>query len=556
MSEPVQAPDQESAEERYERIAHTFDRSDRWMLMLAGVAVGIYMADLRGVWRSLDVQHSYELMALFIDSVFVVDLLLKCYLLRKKYTKSVWFLIDVLSALPILASMAVLPSSFAGLRVARGIRLFRMLRMLRTLRVLRAIRLFQFVKPPPDRSKERKVFERTLTVGVLIYTGLFLSLMGWVSLSQIEGEIIGMQGPGRNGNIKVELALPPPPGTRATELKDREITLVDLPTTQILRSADEIEFYFVLGSILGMLLIVVVARAQVPAIASHQVRTILNVALPQQVADHLMKKPEDYDHTVAAPATIVFADIRGFTTAVEALGDDLATLKTHLEDAMDAVVQVHHKYDLIVDKFIGDCVMSFRGGDLVEGTPEEHAWRVVRAAIEATRALAELKDPYFQQIRTGGASGDDVLVGTFGTSSRLSYTVLGDRVNLAARLESAGKPLGVANLFCGRTRELTAGRDDIVWRTVGTLRAEGKTEAVSVHEAFFSDDDLSWLEGYEAAIAAYAAKEFQAALDGFMATDAAREGGDGTSKFYVPMCHAALGGPLPEDWSATLALKK
>ncbi len=544
----------ESPDERAERIAHHFDRSDRWMLTLAAIAVGIYMADLRGVWRSLDVQQGYEMVALFIDAVFVVDLIAKLWLLRARYGKSVWFMIDFLSALPILASLAVLPASFAGLRVARGIRLFRMLRMLRTLRVLRAIRLFQFVKPPPDKSPERKLFERTLTVGVLIYTGLFLSLMAMVSMSQIDGELVGLHGPNpADGSFEAQVRTQPVPGSGA----DPVVTRVKLPSKRLLRSADEIEFYFVLGSVLGMLLIVVVARAQVPAVASHQVRTLLNVALPTQVAEHFMNQPDDYDHTVAMPATIVFCDLRGFTSAVEALGNDLGTLKTHLEGAMDAVVLVHQKYDLIVDKFMGDAVMSFRGGDLVKGTPEEHAYRVVRASIEAPRALIALKDPYFQEIRVGGASADDCLIGTFGTSSRLSYTVLGDRVNLAARLESAGKPLGVANLFCGRTRELTESHDDITWRSVGVLRAEGKSEAVDVHEAFLSEEDeIDWLPRFEEALAAYQAKDFQTALEGFEATDAAREDGDGLSRFYAPLCKAALAGPLPDDWTATLSPKK
>jgi len=543
----------DSSDERRERIAHQFDRSDRWMLMLAAVAVGIYMADLRGVWRTLDVQRGYELVALFIDSVFVVDLLLKLHLLRKHYARSVWFLIDFLSALPILASAAVLPSAFAGLRVARGIRLFRMLRMLRTLRVLRAIRLFQFVKPPPDRSPERKTFERTLTVGVIIYTGLFLSLMTMVSLSQIDGDLVSIDGPRNDGSFVAHLRSKPPPGSETSE---GTVNVVELPSKTLLRSADEIEFYFVLGSVLGMLLIVVVARAQVPAVASHQVRTLLNVALPQQVAEHLMEKPEDYDRTVSAPATIVFCDLRGFTSAVEALGDDLDELKTHLEDAMDAVVCVHQKYDLIVDKFIGDCVMSFRGGDLVQGDPAEHAYRVVRASVEAPRALTALDDPHFKHIRVGGASADDCLVGTFGTSTRLSYTVLGDRVNLAARLEGAGKPLGVANLFCGRTRELTEDREDLVWRTVGSLRAEGKTEAVPIHEAFLAEDPLDWLAGYEAALSAYEAGEFQTAREGFHATDAARPEGDGPSRFYLALCETAIREPVPEHWTPTLALKK
>lgn len=500
-----------------DRLAARFDGSDRWLLGLAAFAVAIYLVDLRGGWAALGVQRVHDVVALAIDSVFVVDFLLKCWFLRGHYLRSPWALIDFLSALPILASLAAVPQFFEGLRVARGVRLFRMLRMLRTLRVLRSIRLFQFVKLPPDATPERRAFERTLRVSVLLYTGLFLALMTQVHLSRPENELVAVT-----------------------------------PAAY----ANEIEFWFVVGSILGMLLIVVVARAQVPAVAAHQVRTLLNVALPVQVAEHLMRAPQDYDHTVRMPASIIFCDISGFTSAVEALGDDLDALKTHLEAALDAVVRVHARYDLIVDKFIGDAVMSFRGGDLVSGTPADHAWRVVRAAIEAPRALAALADPHFRQVRVGGASAEDALIGTFGTSSRLSYTVLGDRVNLAARLESASKPLGTSNLFCEKTRRLTAGRTDIIWRKIGVLRAEGKREAVDVHEAFDAADDLAWLPDWEAALAAYEARDFNAARAGFAAVDAARPGGDGPARFYLPLCEKALSEGLPREWSQVLELKK
>ncbi len=539
------ADEQRTNDEKYAEAARRFDASDRYLLALAGVAVAIYMIDLLGIWRHLGVHGAYRWVALVIDSVFVVDLVLKVRLLGRRYVRSPWFTIDLLSALPILASLAAVPSFLEGLRVARGIRLFRMLRMLRTLRVLRGIRLFQSVEPPPEDSPERRHFERTLFVGVIIYTALFLALMTLVHLGAPEGELVSVTGPSEKGTFSAEM-----------RTEGGQTDTLQLRSEMLMRSANEIEFYFVVGSVLGMLLIVVVARAQVPAVASHQVRTLLNVALPVQVAEHFMQRPEDYDRTVSMPATIMFGDIRGFTSAVEALGDDLQSLKHHLERALDAVVRVHARYDLIVDKFIGDAVMSFRGGDLVEGTPEEHAWRVVRAGIESARALIELNDPHFHEMRIGGASATDALIGTFGTSSRLSYTVLGDRVNLAARLESAGKPLKVGNLFCGRTRELTAGREDIVWRKVGDLVVEGKTEAVPVHEAFDPADELAWLEGYEAALAAYEAGDFAAARAGFEATDAARPDGDGPSRFYLPRVERLLTDGAPDGWSATLALAK
>src|SRR5262249_59632744 len=102
----------------------------------------------------------------------------------------------------------------------------------------------------------------------------------------------------------------------------------------------------------------VVARYQLPGLWSRQVRAILNVALPTQVTEWLMEHPEAWNRTVRAPATIVFCDIKGFTTTVEKLAID--DVRVRLERALDAIVDAHLAHDLIIDKFIGDAVMSFR----------------------------------------------------------------------------------------------------------------------------------------------------------------------------------------------------
>ncbi len=532
---------------RLDAIEKRFDRSDPYMLALAGFAVAIYLAELRGVWAGAGIQTAYRVLAVTIDAIFVVDLLLKVKFLGKRYTSSPWFLIDFLSALPLLAAFSQVPQFFEGLRFVRGVRLFRMLRMLRTLRVLRSIRLFQFVKPPPEDSPERLTFNRTLKTGVLLYTGVFCAIMSYVIFSQHDGQLMKVQGPDRAGEFSATYKA----------LHGDAVEEIKLPATKLLRTADEIEYYFVLGSVLGMLLVVAVARAQLPAITSHQLSSLLNVALPVQVAEHFLKEPEDYDHTVRAPATIVFMDLKGFTSTVEALGNDMGALKHHLEEALDAVVKVHARHDLIVDKFIGDCVMSFRGGDLVEGSPEDHAYRVVRAGIESPRELEALGDPYFHHLRVGGASADDVLIGTFGTSNRLSYTALGDRVNLAARLESASDKVRTSNLFCDRTKLLCEGRADLLWRRVGALIVQGKSEAVQIYEAFDAEDELSWLAGFATALERYEAKDFAAAREGFEATCAARgEKGDGPAEFYIAMLDDIASRGVTAEWTPVLALKK
>ena len=193
--------------------------------------------------------------------------------------------------------------------------------------------------------------------------------------------------------------------------------------------ANQLEFYLVLGIILGIVLLLVVFRFQLPAFSMGQIHQLLNIALPRQMVEHFMKDPSTYHKTVRMPATIVFCDIQGFTSSVEQLGGDLQALKMNLEQALGAIVRCHIRHDLIVDKYIGDAVMSFRGGNLVDGTPYDHAYRVVRAAIESTQAIHALNNPYFNNVRIGGASSEQSLIGAFGTPERLSYTILGDRVN-------------------------------------------------------------------------------------------------------------------------------
>jgi class 3 adenylate cyclase len=271
-----------------------------------------------------------------------------------------------------------------------------------------------------------------------------------------------------------------------------------------------------------------------------------------------MKHPDAYNKTVRMPATIIFCDIVGFTNTVETLDGDLVALKHHLEEAMNAVTNVHKSYDLIIDKFIGDAIMSFRGGDLVDGTPGEHAYRVVRATLDGIEALTKLENPYFKKMKIGGASSEAALIGAFGTSSRISYTILGDRVNLAARLEAAVGQCGTQNLFCARTQALTRDRDDIVWRRFGKLQVQGKTEALDIYEAFSSASlpDSSWIELYADALAKYESGDFTEAKRGFEATDAAREGGDIPAQRFVSQCSRLIDEGAPQGWRPVFKTSK
>lgn len=507
------------------------------MLVAAAVAVGIYMADLAGVWEAWELVGPYSALALFIDVLFVVDLLAKAAVQRGTYLRSPWFLIDALCTLPILSTLALAPGMLQGMRLMRILRVLRALRMLRVLRTLRILRLLSDETSTPEQSR----WHRALGSAVLAYAVCFVVLVAWARSHAPRGELVAFEGVAVEDTVRVTL-----------RKKDGTEIERELPREQVFGSPDRAELHLVLGSLLGLAMMLVVARFQIPAIFSRQLRALLNVALPEQVAAWMLENPESYDKTVRMPATVIFCDIKGFTTTVENL--ELDDLKRHLELALDAVVEAHRAHDLIIDKFIGDAVMSFRGGDIAGGEPDEIAWRVVRGALDGIKALRALDDPWFKEVKVGGASSASALIGAFGTSARLSYTVLGDKVNLAARLEGACNAVGVTNLFDRETRELTRDRSDIVWRRVGMVKVQGRLGVATAFEAFDADDELGWLEAYHRALDALEERRFDEAMTGFQAVLADRPD-DGPSRLWLAECRACLGG-VDGSWQPLLETSK
>lgn len=482
-------------------LGRVIDASDGPLLVLAMVAVALYLAQVGGLVALLGLQSAYRVVALVIDLVFLADLLLKVAVLRGPYLRSPWFAVDLVSAMPVLGSLPRVPGSVEALRFVRALRFFR---ILRTIRLVRVLGIFRVAAERVGDTPEGLAFNRALFLSVFVYTGLFLAVLALVG---------------------------PDP---------------------------QAEFHLVLGSVLGMLLILVVTRYKVRDLSAQQMRALLNIALPGQVAKHFVANPEAYDRTVHMPATVVFCDLTGFTEAVEGLSGDLVQLKAHLEAAFDVVVAEHIAQDLIVDKFIGDAVMSFRGGDLVAGSAQDHACRVVRAAVDGAAALVALDDPYFRRLKIGGASAEAAIIGAFGTSSRLSYTILGDDVNLASRLEAACGQVGTTTLFCPRTRSLAGDAAGISWRRVGRLRVKGKAEPIEVYEALDTTAACTerWLPLFEAALRHFEAGDFAAAQDAFARTDQTRVGGDEPSQLYIARCQALLANPPPAGWQPVIRVHK
>jgi adenylate cyclase len=176
--------------------------------------------------------------------------------------------------------------------------------------------------------------------------------------------------------------------------------------------------------------------------------------------------------------TVLFSDLAGFTTLSESMTPDaLVKLLGGYFDAMTRVISARQG---TIDKFIGDAIMAFWNAP---GDVADHAVLACEAALACQRKLDELKksDPALRGVSARiGVSTGDVLVGNIGSPGRMNYTVMGDTVNLAARLEGLGKVYGTPILVSAACREAAKGR--IVMRPVDVVAVKGKTQGVKVYE--------------------------------------------------------------------------
>ena len=537
---------------------------DRPLLVLAGVTMVLYLLDLRGLFN--EVRLAYHVLLLFIDFIFLFDLVLKVRTLGTAYVQTPWFLIDLLSCLPVLDVLANGVLSLRAIRFIRGFRILRILRGLRVLRVLRKFPAFEQITKDSPRSESNKKFHRSMNVAMVSLTFVVLVVivvnrrhMERQFLRQIDAGVVegadmaylnllgGSFEPPRTTNVV----------TRTVKVNGRD-RLVYFNLDRVDQRSDEYEFVLILGMFLTMLFFMYIMAYHQLDVTQSQMRALLNLALPKQVAEQFVVDPGAYDQKSRMPATILFMDFVGFTQTCEILAHNPDQLSAHLEAAMDRLVGELVKHDLIIDKFIGDAIMSFRGGPLVEGDLAEHAYRAVRASIDSTRALKALNDPYFSKVKIGGASSDDCLIGAFGTSARLSYTILGDAVNLAARLEPASAQCGTANLFDEATFQLCAARIDLVWRRWGRVRVAGKSFPVEVFEAFDAAEvgGSPFIATFQSALEVFERNNFDRARDLFLNADHHRPGGDEPSRFYAHWCERLLLNGPPAGWEPVFETHK
>ncbi|MGH9580081.1 MAG: adenylate/guanylate cyclase domain-containing protein, partial [Terriglobales bacterium] len=178
--------------------------------------------------------------------------------------------------------------------------------------------------------------------------------------------------------------------------------------------------------------------------------------------------------------TILFSDVRNFTTLSEKA--DPVELIRLLNEYLEAMTEIIFKYDGIVDKFIGDGILAYWGAF----TPgKNHAELAARASLEMLERLAELNRNWLaagrQEIAIGiGLNTGEVIFGNVGSGRKIEFTVIGDPVNLASRLEGLNKEFKTSIIISDATR-LMLGEAARV-RSLGGVKVKGKTIETEVFE--------------------------------------------------------------------------
>ena len=287
-----------------------------------------------------------------------------------------------------------------------------------------------------------------------------------------------------------------------------------------------------------------------------RLRSTMSRYMSKAVMDELLAGGDSALGGTTREVSVLFSDIRGFTTMSERLGarDTVAMLNDYFTDMVD-IVFAHNG---ILDKYIGDMIMAVFGSVRASRQDAENAVMVGSKMMTALDELNRRRNPA-EPIRIGiGISTGDVVAGSIGSPKRLEYTVIGDRVNLAERLQNANKYYGTDVLICG----MTAARlqRPVRMRELDLIRVRGMQAPVAICEVLEhrSPENHPHLDhlifAFAEAVAHYRRREWKRAEKVF-AEILAICPDDRPTQLCLERCEIYGKNPPPEDWDGVWSLQ-
>lgn len=256
--------------------------------------------------------------------------------------------------------------------------------------------------------------------------------------------------------------------------------------------------------------------------------------------------------------TVLFSDIEKFTTMAEKMEPEnlIALLNEYFSLMTDIIIANHGT----LDKYQGDAVIAFWGAPIPQS---DHALRACRTALTMQHTLVDMRDRWQREgkphmsVRIGISTGQ-MVVGNMGGTDRFDYTVIGDTVNLGARLEGANKQYHTGIMISEGTHKQVW--EHVVARELDLLVVAGKTEPIRVYELIglvkdrIPADQMKFIEQYAHALSLYRGRRWEEAIDSFQqALRFFPE--DYPSHIYIERSHMYRSNPPPKDWDGVFMLR-
>ncbi|MBD2525871.1 adenylate/guanylate cyclase domain-containing protein [Nostoc sp. FACHB-133] len=274
--------------------------------------------------------------------------------------------------------------------------------------------------------------------------------------------------------------------------------------------------------------------------------------MTQELAEELLKLDDAKLGGDRKEVSILFSDIRGYTTLTENL--EAEEVVSMLNEYFESMVEAVFKHKGTLDKYIGDAIMAVFGSPLAL---EEHAWMAVQTSLEMRHRLHEFNQRRYvddkPRIKIGiGINSDTVISGNIGSSKRMEFTAIGDGVNLGSRLESVSKQYGCDIIISHNTFKPC--QDNIWARELDYIRVKGRNEPVAIYELLglrsnpIESEKLQVIEHYHKGREYYLKRDFNRARAEFALVLAA-DNQDKAAMLHLLRCQHWLQSPPTEsDW--------
>jgi len=249
-----------------------------------------------------------------------------------------------------------------------------------------------------------------------------------------------------------------------------------------------------------------------------RIKEMFGQYVPEKHIEAMIKTSSNYGlQGEEREMTVLFADIRNFTTLSEHM--TASQLKDMLNRFLTPMTEIIFKYQGTIDKYVGDLIMAFWGAPLKDKHHAEHA---IHAALDMQLAVANLHSAFalhgWPDIKIGiGLNSGIMNVGDMGSQFRRNYTVLGDEVNLASRVEGLTKYYGVNIILTENTRHH---QKNFIFRQLDNVRVKGKKQAITIYEVICPQINLTSqleeeLEQHDKALNEYLNQQWQSAKELF-----------------------------------------